>query len=262
LMATVLWFSVKPILAGNAMPETLRRLWFGMVHLWLQILGPPTPSAEIVLGSAVAALLTVLIGRLWLVASNVVTIIHEGGHAIVALLTGRRLRGARLHSDTSGVTLSRGMPSGAGMVATALAGYLAAPVLGFGFATLLATGHIVASLWLVIVLLGAMLVLVRNAYGVASILVLMVGLGAVALFGPTPAQAAFAYFFAWFVLLAAVRPVWELQLLRRFGRGRDSDADQLASLTGAPGWFWVLVFGVASITLGSIGGYLMIASSR
>ncbi|MGB5951233.1 MAG: M50 family metallopeptidase, partial [Ornithinimicrobium sp.] len=43
-----------------------------------------------------------------------VTVLHEVGHAGIALLVGRRLSGIRLHSDTSGVTVSRGRPDGAG----------------------------------------------------------------------------------------------------------------------------------------------------
>src|SRR5215469_15918365 len=80
------------------------------------------------------------------------------GAGIIALLVGRRLRGIRLHSDTSGVTLSRGKPHGPGMVATAAAGYLAPPLLGFACATLLAFGHITALLWLTVLVLIAMLI--------------------------------------------------------------------------------------------------------
>ena len=39
--------------------------------------------------------------------------------------SGRRLDGIRLHSDTSGLTVSRGKPTGIGMVLTAAAGYTA-----------------------------------------------------------------------------------------------------------------------------------------
>ena len=38
----------------------------------------------------------------WRVSRNAITIAHEGGHGLIALLTGRRLDGIRLHSDTSG----------------------------------------------------------------------------------------------------------------------------------------------------------------
>jgi len=40
----------------------------------------------------------------WRVTRGVVTIAHEGGHALVAVLSGRGLTGIRLHADTSGVT--------------------------------------------------------------------------------------------------------------------------------------------------------------
>ncbi|MDO3398399.1 M50 family metallopeptidase, partial [Nocardioides sp. SOB44] len=64
-----------------------------------------------------------------------------GGPAVVGVLVGRRLLGIRLHSDTSGVTLSRGRPRGPGMVAMLAAGYLAPAVVGLGAALLLADGR-------------------------------------------------------------------------------------------------------------------------
>ena len=43
---------------------------------------------------------------MWRWTRTVPTIVHEGGHALVAVLTGRRLTGIRLHADTSGRVLS------------------------------------------------------------------------------------------------------------------------------------------------------------
>ena len=74
-----------------------------------------------------AAVLVVL-PPLWSVTRHVVTLVHEAGHAIVALLTGRRLNGIRLHSDTSGLTVSSGKPRGPGMIATAAAGEMSSTV--------------------------------------------------------------------------------------------------------------------------------------
>ena len=51
-----------------------------------------------------------------------------------------------------------------------------------------------------------------------------------------------AYVVTWFLLLAAPRPVVELQQERRRGRGRASDADVLARLTRVPGLLWVGLF--------------------
>lgn len=61
----------------------------------------------------------------WRTLRHVVTIVHEGGHAFIALAAGRQLSGIRLHSDTSGLTVSRGRPRGFGMIMTAAAGYTA-----------------------------------------------------------------------------------------------------------------------------------------
>jgi hypothetical protein len=61
----------------------------------------------------------------------------------------------------------------------------------------------------------------------------------------------------WFLLLAAPRPVLELQRSRRHGP-RTSDADVLARLTHVPGLVWVGVF--AAVTLGTavVGGGLLV----
>jgi peptidase M50B-like protein len=217
-------------------------------QVWHQVLSTqPSPATPVVVGAAIVALLLVLIRDVWVVARNVVTIAHEGGHALAALLARRKLRGIRLHSDTSGVTLSRGKPTGPGMVATAAAGYIAPSILGLGCATLLAFGHITALLWLTVILLIAMLTQIRNAYGVVSILVTAAIVFMISWFTDAQVQAAFAYLFMWFLLLAGIRPVWELQQRRSRGRSPDSDADQLARLTGLPGLFWVMVFGIVGL---------------
>src|SRR5215218_2795592 len=101
----------------------------------------PDPSSWLVLGTGLAALLAVLLDGVWRWARHLVTIVHEGGHAVVAVLTGRRLTGIRLHSDTSGLTVSVGRPRGPGMVATAFAGYPGPALLGLGAAWLLSRGY-------------------------------------------------------------------------------------------------------------------------
>src|SRR5215217_8170098 len=95
------------------------------------------PAASVTLVAGGLALLVVLVGRPWRFARNLVTIVHEAGHALAAVLVGRRLQGIKLHSDTSGVTVSRGKPEGPGMAFTAPAGYSAPGLLGLLFATLL-----------------------------------------------------------------------------------------------------------------------------
>lgn len=207
----------------------------------------PDPSPWLVLATGIVALVAVLHRTAWRVLRTVVTIAHEAGHAVVAVVSGRRLQGIRLHSDTSGVTVSKGRPRGTGMVMTAGAGYLTPPVLGVGCALLLSSGHVTALLWLSVALLALMLVVIRNAYGVFAVVVTAATIFAVSWLTPADVQSAFAYGFTWFLLLAGVRPVIELQRKRRRGRTPDSDADQLARLTGIPGLVWVALFLLASV---------------
>lgn len=208
-----------------------------------QVLGTqPDPPAALVLVTAAVAAVVVAVRPIWRLARNGITIAHEGGHALVAVLVGRRLSGIRLHSDTSGLTVSRGKPTGLGMILTLLAGYPAPALLGLGGAWLLATGRITMLLWASLVLLFAVLLMIRNLYGLLSVLVAGAAIFLVSWFTEPQVQAAFAYAFVWFLLLGAVRPPWELQGQRWRRGARDSDADQLARMTWVPGLVWVGLF--------------------
>lgn len=201
---------------------------------------------------------------LWRVSRTVVTIAHEGGHALVAVLTGRRLTGIRLHSDTSGVTVSVGRPSGPGMVATALAGYLAPSLVGALSAGVVTLGGARQLLWAAIVVLLATLLYIRNVYGAFAVLVTGGIVGLVAWYGSPGLREAFAAAAAWFLLLGGVRAVRELgrargRQVRRGAYRPDSDADQLARLTAVPPWFWVGVFTLVALAALVAGGYWMLA---
>jgi Peptidase M50B-like len=203
---------------------------------------PPLPGWLLALSAAVAAVL-VLSPALWGHARHAVTIAHEGAHGLAALVTGRRLAGIRLHSDTSGLTVSAGRPSGAGMVLTAAAGYTGPGLFGLGAAALLAAGHAVGLLWALLALLALLLVQIRNWYGLWSVLVTGALVFAATEWLPAQWQAAFAHLVTWFLLLAAPKTVVELQAKRRRRGGvPDSDADQLARLTRLPGLDWVGLF--------------------
>jgi hypothetical protein len=216
------------------------------------------PSARLVLVTGAVALVAVLVDVVWLRARHVVTIVHEGGHALVALLTGRRLTGIKLHSNTSGLTLSVGKPRGPGMVATAFAGYVSPALVGLIGVVLLAFEQVTVMLWAATVVLVLMLVMVRNAYGALALLVTGAVVVGVSFFTEPEVQAAFAYGMTWFLLLGSVRPVNELRRQRRRQPGAPTDADTLARLTRVPGSAWVGVFGLINLAALAGGGYLLI----
>jgi hypothetical protein len=216
--------------------------------LWDRLTGTQSdPDLWVVLATLVAALAVIVPHGLWRISRNAITIAHEGGHGLVALLTGRQLTGIRLHSDTSGLTLSRGKPHGIGMILTAAAGYTAPPLLGLGGAALLGAGRITLLLWLATALLVVMLVMIRNAYGVLTVFLTGGTFLLVSWLAGPQVQAAFAYAVVWFLLLGGVRPAFELQAKRFRGGAGDSDADQLSRLTHLPAGVWLFLFHTVSL---------------
>src|SRR5215813_3525832 len=199
-------------------PATLRHLWHHLASV-ITVAGHQ-PSRTLVLVTGLLAVAAVASRRVWPVSRTVVTMAHEGGHALVALLTGRRLAGVRLFHNSAGVTVSAGYTGGPAIVLTALAGYLAAPLLGLGAAALLATGHLLSVLLLSLAALG--------------------------------------YAMAWFLLFGGARPVLELQQGRRRRPGASNDADQLARLTGVPGSLWVGVFGLVALGALALGAWWLL----
>jgi Peptidase M50B-like len=235
----------------------------GLAHhaasLWQRALATqPLPPLWLVLASGAVALAAVASPRAWRVARIVVTIVHESGHALVALATGRRLAGVRLYRSTAGVTESAGKATGPGIVLTSAAGYPAPPLLGLGAAALLSAGHLTALLLLSLVLLAGLLIAIRNAYGMLAVLVTGGAIAAVSLLAAPVVQAGFGYVMTWFLLLGGVRPVIELQGERRGGTRR-TDADQLARLTRVPGAVWVMIFGLLAVAALAVSARWLVA---
>lgn len=232
--------------------------WIG--DAWQDITTPqPVPSSTTVLLTAAGVLLVLLVPAAWHVARHGLTIVHEAAHAAVAVLVGRRLSGIRVHSDTSGLTVSVGKPRGPGMVATVAAGYTGPALLGVGAAWLLSRGYAVALLWILLVVLVLVLVQIRNWYGLWAVLVTGALLVAVTVWGSATVQSVAAYAMTWFLLLGAPRAVLEMQSERRRGRRRgvpdNSDAGLLGRLTHTPGALWVailLLVCLAALALGAV----------
>jgi hypothetical protein len=226
-----------------------------IAEVWRRVMAiQPPPAPVVVILAAVIAGALVLPRAIWPYTRMLVTITHEGAHGIAAFLTGRRLQGIRLHSDTSGLTVSSGRASGPGMVTMLLAGYLGPAVVGLGAVGLLIAGHTLGLLWLFVILLALLLVQIRNFYGFVLVVGSAVVLILVSWYFPATIQSGLAYVLTWTLLLAAPKPVLELIRQRRGGRAPHSDADQLARLTRVPGTVWAygfLAINCAGLLLGA-----------
>lgn len=226
--------------------------------LWRRVTtASPIPDASTLMVIGFVAFGCVVLA--WPAVRMVVTVCHEAGHAVAATATGRSLQGIRLHSDTSGLTLTRGRPSGAGMVLTLFAGYPAASLVGLLAAAIAGAGHATAMLALLVVMLALMLLKIRNVHGALVVLALGGGLALAAWFAPGQVLVWLAYGLAWLLLLAGPRPVLELAL-RPANQTRGSDAAQLARLTHVPRPVWIVLW--LGVTIGALvlGTVMMLPS--
>ena len=206
------------------------------------------PMVAALVGAALA-----LVPPVWHYSRHVVTLVHEAGHAVVALLTGRRLNAIRLHSDTSGLTVSSGRPRGPGMVAMAAAGYLAPSVLGLACIWLVAADHTPLALWAGLLTLALMLLHIRNWFGLVVVALAGVVVGLLIWRTSGDVQDFAASVLAWFLLVAAPRSTLDLWSHRRSSRTGTSDADLLARLTHVPAGAWnalLLAVTTAALALG------------
>jgi len=218
----------------------------------------PAPGLGLVVATGLVALAVTAVPEVWRRARHLVTIAHEGSHGVAALLSGRRLSGIRLHSDTSGLTVSSGRSTGPGMVATAAAGYTGPALLGLGAAYLLTRGHSVGVLWALLVMLVLLLLQIRNFFGLLPVLAAGGVLVVVTRWGSLGLQQVIAYGVTWFLLLGAPRAVVELHRHRRRRTDRSSDAATLARLTWLPALGWVGVFAVVTLGCLVLGARLML----
>lgn len=184
---------------------------------------------------------------------------HEGGHAVAALATGRRLAGIRLHTDTSGLTVSSGPARGPGMAFTAFAGYVAPSVLGLAGALAIAAGWGAWVLWVAAALLLVMLVAVRNAVGVVAVVVTAAVVVTVSLRGSMELRVLAGQALVWFLLFGGVHAVRELARSRRRPGALTSDADQLAALTRVPALVWVGMFAIVCAGCLVLGTWILVA---
>lgn len=231
-------------------------------ELWELVLGTqPDPPGAVITMTALLALLGVVHRSSWIVLNGFVTMLHEGGHALVAILTRRKITRITLDVGNSGAVYTVGRPKGFGKVVTSLAGYPAPGLVALGAATLIARGKASLTLCLTASLVLLMLIKIRTLYG-AFIITFFVGtLMAVAITAEPRVQSGFAHLLAWVLALGAIRPVVHL-IGRRLRRSTtNDDAVNLAKATGLPVAFWALVFAAMVTATGIACAVLLVPQS-
>ncbi len=216
------------------------------------------PPLALAVATGVIAFALVAAEGAWRRGRNIITVAHEAGHAVAALVTGRRLVGVGAHPDRSGLALTAGRADGPGMVATVLAGYLGPSVLGLVGALVLADGLVTIALWVAVVLVPATLVLARGTRGVLLAVRAGAPIALLAWYAPAPVQATVGLVGCWFLLVGAIRPVVELGQRRRAGYAGDSDVDELTRLTPLAAQHWIGLLALGTTAALCLGGWLIL----
>jgi hypothetical protein len=208
---------------------------------------PPPPVAVFI---GILTFIALLGPLLWQVTRHVNTIAHEAAHAMVGLGAGRRIRSVTINPDGTGETVIL-PPSGFGFGVAAFAGYLGPSAAGLLAAWLISTGHVVAVLWLGLLLLAVLLLMVRNSFGAVAILVFGALLYLTVRHATASVETAVAYVVAWFLLLSGPKKVLGIPV-------KSQDAKILATLSPLWAWVWYCLWLIGTIAALVAGGALLV----
>jgi hypothetical protein len=115
---------------------------------------PPVHSAltgPVVGSTAVGALLLVAVA--YTAVGPLISVVHEGGHMVVGLLTGLRVTQFTIRDVGDAETGFERLPWGPGRILMTIAGYTMPPLVGLGGAALLAAEKVRPALWIALLLL-------------------------------------------------------------------------------------------------------------
>ena len=177
-----------------------------------------------------------------------VTFIHEGGHALMALLTFGSVENVHIYANASGVTLVRGgLP-----LLVSSAGYLSSTIYGASLLMMCKQGSNAKAVLTITAaaILGLTAFFISGVFGWVTGILLAVGLIFVAL----AASARAAHFFLSFLAVqCCLNAIYDLQTLFVISATSQahSDAVNMQHLTHVPALFWALVWiGFSVIVLG------------
>jgi hypothetical protein len=194
----------------------------------------PLPGSEAAL-VGLAALAVVIIPFLWPLVEHFQAMAHEGAHALVGSVMGFGIKGVTLSIETRGATdYLRAPDTGPRRTLTRFVGYLGPSGFGLCAAKLIETGHVIAVLWIAIMLLVLLAFVTRHAHD---------GLEEVIVYGMT-----------WLLLLSGVR----VAVAHGAGAG---DARNLSRTTHIPRQIWALLWLAGTLLAVVAGGKWLVLRS-
>jgi hypothetical protein len=205
------------------------------------------PSTTVALAALGVAILLAL--GIWEITGHLITMAHEGAHALALMITGKRVRSVTIQGDLSGVTTPMN-PEDVSLLAY-LAGYAGPPLFGLLGAALLVHGSASAVLWICLLLLGLLLVVLRNVFGFVMVFLAGAFFYLTVTYASAAAQTTVASTLVWILLVGGVISAFEQFALP------DSDYRKLQHYSGVIPWFVSASFGV----LVAVGCLVLVGAS-
>ncbi|QJY48295.1 M50 family metallopeptidase [Pseudonocardia broussonetiae] len=213
------------------------------------MIGSVTPGAPVVHIAGFIALLLVTFTGQW--AGSLVTIVHEGGHVVMGVLSGRTVTGFHVtEGDANGGATD--IPGGwyVSNLFIGVIGYMTAPLLGLAGANLVLDGKAWSLLWASVLLLVFALLHARGFF--TNLLVVGYGvlIGWVAVAGSPDLQATVGVLLVWWMLIGEFAG---LVVLGVGGKGR-GDPALLSRDFLVPGFVWVAWWWFVAVVCLWVGG--------
>lgn len=189
------------------------------------------------------------------------TLVHELGHAVGAILTGRVVGGIRIRRNHSGDTTSRGR-GGFGPVFSGILGYPAPAVVGAAQLWSVFNGYTAIALFVGGIILVLTLIVIRNLVGVLVVLASAAISAALWFWAPPGLQSDALLVVGIALLVGSVRGLATVIGVhtRRRGQLSSSDAYLLARRTHVPSFFWLALFAalIAGCFVVAVRAYLWV----
>lgn len=218
-------------------------------------------SDRLSLTVAALGVLAVLEPHSWkYVTTHVITVAHEFGHALVAVLLGGRPTGVKLNRDSSGVTSWRAPKRmwRLRQAVTAWWGVPTPPLIGAGCVWAAATGNPQWAILGVAVMLLIVFILIRNLWGLLVVGVSMWLTWLAWNSGPEIVTAA-AYGIGALLIVGGIRGGVEEF---RSHLNPESDAGQLRRLLFLPSAFWSATMITATVVSAALAGWAVLVAQQ
>jgi hypothetical protein len=208
----------------------------------------PLSGTETVLIGLVVSIV-VIPSVTWRLVQHFQVMAHEGMHGVVGALS-RTVEWIELLPTAEGGTLIL-PPSGTGFGVAAFVGYLGPSALGLGAARFIQFGHIIAVLWVTLLLLALLLLKLKSSFGMVTVPLAGFLIFLVLKHTSQRDQILAVYAITWFLLLSGVRIVVQRGIVA-------GDAGILRDLTSIPRLVWFALWLAGTLAAVVIGARWML----